>query len=151
VAKVLLNKVEGKNLQTQQPLYYLAVASNGTIDTEKFVENVSKETGITKTQVKGVLEYIGAAMFDYMETGQSVAIPNLGTFQLNVRMDAVATEAELSAANIKSAHVSLNPSKDIRNRLANLTYSVKGGKASAAEADEETPSTPAGGGDEMQL
>jgi len=128
MAKVILQKVENKNLQTQAQQFYLQVAGNGVIDADKLADNVAKETGLSKTIVKAAYEYLGKAMMDYMETGQSVQIPNLGTFQLSVRMDAVATEAELSATNIKSAHVSLIAGKELKQALAGLTYEVRGAK-----------------------
>jgi predicted histone-like DNA-binding protein len=59
---------------------------------------------------------------DELEQGKIVKLDKLGSFQIGIRSEGVATEVELSASAIKKAHINFRPDKRLRNMLANVNF-----------------------------
>ena len=138
-----------------------SISSGKTITTARLMDEVASASTVAPADVAAVLRALCDAMRGHLSDGDKVKLDNIGTFYLmaDASGNGVATEAEVSAAQINRVNVRFTPQKrrvggsgkgmqvpvlvsdDIRWERAD-------GAAAAATTDTPDTPTPAGGGDE---
>jgi predicted histone-like DNA-binding protein len=102
--------------------FYAQAIATGTTDLERLAYLVSNQSTVREADCYAVLISLLHNIADELEQGKIVKLDKLGSFQIGIRSEGVATEAELSASAIKKAHINFRPDKRLRNMLANVNF-----------------------------
>ncbi|MBQ6346521.1 MAG: HU family DNA-binding protein [Clostridia bacterium] len=95
-------------------LYYARSLSSGkTITTARLMDEVAGASTVAPADVAAVLRALCDAMRGHLSDGDKVKLDNIGTFYLmaDASGNGVATEAEVSAAQINRVNVRFTPQK----------------------------------------
>jgi predicted histone-like DNA-binding protein len=102
--------------------FYAQAIATGTTDLERLAYLVSNQSTVREADCYAVLISLLHNIADELEQGKIVKLDKLGSFQIGIRSEGVATEVELSASAIKKAHINFRPDKRLRNMLANVNF-----------------------------
>jgi predicted histone-like DNA-binding protein len=76
-----------------------------------------------KADIRAVLYAMVDVMQDALANGQIVRVGELGSLRVSLSSEGKEKPEKVNAAAIKGARVVFTPGKDIKNMLANLSYS----------------------------
>lgn len=105
--------------------FYAQAISNGTTDLERLAYLVSNQSTVREADCYAVLLSLLHNVIDELSQGKIVKLDKLGSFQIGVRSEGVATEEELTSSAIKKAHINFRPDKRMRNMLSNVAFTFK--------------------------
>ena len=102
--------------------FYAQAIATGTSDLERLAYLVSNQSTVREADCYAVLLSLLHNVSDELAQGKIVKLDKLGSFQIGVSSEGVATETELSVNAIKKAHINFRPDKRLRNMLANVVF-----------------------------
>ena len=134
------NLLEGKPVQ-----YKCALQTPAVVSTEKFIENITKETGLSRFQAEHTLACIFQTAGDYMELGNAVQLhENFGTLKPYLKVKAVNTKDEARAETIQGMGLRLIPTGKMRDILAGSQFTISG-LSSGGDVEDSEVMPPEGG------
>lgn len=118
--------IERSNPQDRaaQNKFYAQAISTGTTDLERLAYLVSNQSTVREADCYAVLLSLLHNVSDELAQGKIVKLDKLGSFQIGINSDGVATEEEVSANLVKKAHINFRPDKRLRNMLSNVAYKL---------------------------
>ena len=108
--------------RTQPEKYYAAIANNGSSDFETLAEMISEQSALSPTDCLAVLSILEVNIIRELRQGRIVRLGKLGSFQLSLNSEGVATESSLTADAIKKAKILFRPSSKFREMLKSLSF-----------------------------
>lgn len=126
---VLVKPIGRKNPQndTAPERYYAHAVSDGFVDLERLAFLVANQCTVREADCLAVLNALQHNVMDELSQGRVVQLGNLGNFQIGVRSNPSDAIGEVSASNVRSAHVNFRPGKRIKKMLSSLDYKVFNG------------------------
>lgn len=112
--------------RTQPEKYYAAIANNGSSDFETLAEMISEQSALSPTDCLAVLSILEVNIIRELRQGRIVRLGKLGSFQLSLNSEGVATESALTADAIKKAKILFRPSSKFREMLKSLSFNKQG-------------------------
>ena len=124
---VKVKSIERPNPQdrTTDKKFYAQAISNGTTDLERLAYLVSNQSTVREADCYAVLLSLLHNVIDELSQGKIVKLDKLGSFQIGVRSEGVATEEELTSSAIKKAHINFRPDKRMRTMLSSVAFTFK--------------------------
>lgn len=106
------------------PGYRPVVANSNPISDEQLYEIISHRTTIHEADVKGALSVLAEVIAGQLSQGNTVNIPELGTFSLGLTSDQKITSADdkQAADHIHVSTIHFRAKKALRRRLGSVTF-----------------------------
>ena len=105
--------IKTQNKNSYSPAYkkYFAQAVYDTkfIETEQLAEFIQTQASVKKSDIKAVLDELGAAMKHFFELGQKIRLDGIGIFKVGFSSIGVAKKEDCSAATISTRRVLFQP------------------------------------------
>ena len=107
-------KTQNKNDQSAAYGKYYAQAVYDTkfIGTSELADFIQTQATVKRSDIKAVLDELGAAMKHYFELGQKVKLEGIGTFKVGFSSIGAATKEGCGAANITNRRVLFLPESE---------------------------------------
>ena len=86
-----------------------AVYDNNFIETEQLAEFIQTQASVKKSDIKAVLDELGAAMKHFFEMGQKIRLDGIGIFKVGFSSIGVIKLEDCGAANITTRRVLFQP------------------------------------------
>ena len=97
------------NVQSYGKYYATAVYDNHFIGTEELADFIQSQASVKKSDIKAVLDELGAAMKHYFELGQKVKLDGIGIFKVGFSSIGVARIEDCTSATITTRRVLFQP------------------------------------------
>ena len=97
-----LSKMYGK-------YYVRPVYDKHFIETDGLAEYIQSQCTVKKSDIRAVLEELGAAMKHYFELGQKVKLEGIGIFKVGISSAASDTEEGCTASLVRKSRVNFQP------------------------------------------
>ena len=97
------------NVQSYGKYYATAVYDNHFIGTEELADFIQQQASVKKSDIKAVLDELGAAMKHYFELGQKVKLDGIGIFKVGFSSIGVARIEDCTSATITTRRVLFQP------------------------------------------
>lgn len=107
--------------------YYAHAIADGFVDLERLAYLVANQCTVREADCLAVLNALQHNVMDELAQGRVVQLGNLGNFQVGVRSNPSALQEEVTAANVRSAHVNFRPGKRIKKMLNTLDFQLSNG------------------------
>ena len=108
--------IKTKNNNTKSPAYGTyyakAVYDNHFIGTEELADFIQQQASVKKSDIKAVLDELGAAMKHYFELGQKVKLDGIGIMKVGFSSIGVARIEDCTSATITTRRVLFSPEKE---------------------------------------
>lgn len=123
---VLIKPLPRRNPQdsASQERFYAHAVANGFTDLERLAYLVSNQCTVREADCLAVLNALQLNVMDELAQGRVVQLGTLGNFQVGVRSNPSDLEEEVTASNVRSAHVNFRPGKRIRKMLNTLDFKL---------------------------
>jgi predicted histone-like DNA-binding protein len=123
---VKLTIVERPNPQDRAAVnkFYAQAIATGTTDLERLAYLVSHQSTVREADCYAVLLSLLHNVADELAQGKIVKLDKLGSFQIGVNSEGVATKEELSTSAVKKAHINFRPDKRLRKVLKNVDFTL---------------------------
>ncbi len=123
---VLVKPIGRRNPQdsASQERYYAHAVADGFTDLERLAYLVANQCTVLEADCLAVLNALQLNVMDELAQGRVVQLGTLGNFQVGVRSNPSDLEEEVSASNVRSAHVNFRPGKRIKKMLNTLDFKV---------------------------
>lgn len=102
--------------------YFPCAVSRGDVDLDYLADIIAARSTMSKADCYGVIIALTAAIGNALADGNIVKLKSLGTFRLTLQGTGTDTEDDLGKSNVKGAKVIYKPSKDITDKLKEITY-----------------------------
>jgi predicted histone-like DNA-binding protein len=102
--------------------YYPCAVHQGETDLNTLANLIASRSTMSKADCYGVIIALTEAITQELKQGRIVKIDNLGTFQLTLQGIAADTIDALGKSNIKKPRIVYKASKEIKNKLNEITY-----------------------------
>ncbi|AUC85242.1 DNA-binding protein [Polaribacter sp. ALD11] len=102
--------------------FYAQAIATGTTDLERLAYLVSNQSTVREADCYAVLLSLLHNVADELAQGKIVKLDKLGSFQIGISSEGVATKEELSINAIKKAHINFRPDKRLRSMLSNVDF-----------------------------
>ena len=104
-------KTQNKNNQSAAygKYYATAVYDNHFIGTEELADFIQQQASVKKSDIKAVLDELGAAMKHYFELGQKVKLDGIGIMKVGFSSIGVARIEDCTSATITTRRVLFQP------------------------------------------
>ena len=89
--------------------YAMAVYDNHFIGTEELADYIQQQASVKKSDIKAVLDELGAAMKHYFELGQKVKLDGIGIFKVGFSSIGVNKAEDCTSATITTRRVLFQP------------------------------------------
>ena len=89
--------------------YATAVYDNHFIGTEELADFIQSQASVKKSDIKAVLDELGAAMKHYFELGQKVKLDGIGIFKVGFSSIGASAKEDCGAQNITTRRVLFQP------------------------------------------
>ena len=86
-----------------------AVYDNHFVETEQLAEFIQTQASVKKSDIKAVLDELGAAMKHFFEMGQKIRLDGIGIFKVGCSSTGVDKLADCTAATITTRRVLFQP------------------------------------------
>ena len=86
-----------------------AVYDNHFVETEQLAEFIQTQASVKKSDIKAVLDELGAAMKHFFEMGQKIRLDGIGIFKVGISSTGVDKLADCTAATITTRRVLFQP------------------------------------------
>jgi predicted histone-like DNA-binding protein len=122
--QVLYTSVKRNNLRdkTKPAKYYAMVHHSARASLTTLAERLAQMSALSKGDVNSVLTNLIDVICEKLRNGNIVELGNLGNMYIGVRSKGVATAKEVTAANIKSAHIRFLAGEELKTTLKSLSY-----------------------------
>ena len=97
------------NVQSYGKYYATAVYDNHFIGTEELADFIQQQASVMKSDIKAVLDELGAAMKHYFELGQKVKLDGIGIMKVGFSSIGVARIEDCTSATITTRRVLFQP------------------------------------------
>ena len=97
------------NVKSYGKYYATAVYDNHFIGTEELADFIQQQASVTKSDIKAVLDELGAAMKHYFELGQKVKLDGIGIMKVGFSSIGVARIEDCTSATITTRRVLFQP------------------------------------------
>jgi predicted histone-like DNA-binding protein len=123
---ILFNKVERRNpLNPDVPkLWYPVLKSTGLIREKDVAKRVADETTLNPKEAEFAVAQLFKVVTDYLLSGNTVQLGELGTFRLTAHSEGSATEAEATANKIKNVNLRFAASEGLKDTLKKATFTA---------------------------
>ncbi|TXD48933.1 HU family DNA-binding protein [Polaribacter sp. IC073] len=105
--------------------FYAQAIATGTTDLERLAYLVSNQSTVREADCYAVLLSLLHNVADELAQGKIVKLDKLGSFQIGINSEGMATREELSVSAIKKAHINFRPDKRLRSMLNNVDFTFK--------------------------
>ena len=113
-------KVIPRKSPKDRSVKYYGVQHTRQMSEQDFVERIVQKNTVTRADVLAVISSIAEELVHSIRNGNSVTLPEIGTFGFTIKTRGAETKAKFVADNIKSLLVRFKPS-------SKLKYDVKVG------------------------
>lgn len=126
---IIVKSIARRNPQdeTAPERYYAHAIGNGFVDLERLAYLVSNQCTVREADCYAVLMALQHNIMDELSQGRVVQLGNLGNFQVGVRSNPSDALEEVTAENVRSAHINYRPGKSMRKMLKQLDFQVTNG------------------------
>lgn len=93
------------------------VQERGGVNIEKLSERLAKQSHFPQGMIMGILSELGETIEDILSSGQSVTIPNLGTFQTALTSPGFETPEQVMPGKVKLSRVCFTADRKMTARL----------------------------------
>ena len=97
------------NVKSYGKYYATAVYDNHFIGTEELADFIQQQASVKKSDIKAVLDELGAAMKHYFELGQKVKLDGIGIMKVGFSSIGVARIEDCTSATITTRRVLFQP------------------------------------------
>jgi predicted histone-like DNA-binding protein len=123
---IFYNKIKRANPQDRrQEKWYPAVYSLGLVRTKEFAKQMSDETTMNPKEAEMALYEMVKVAKRLLLSGYTVQIDEFGTFRPTFTASGADTEAEATAANIKSVNIRFLPHTDFKEAIGKAELKPK--------------------------
>ena len=119
---------------TKKEAYVGRVKLGDTIDTDMLVEQIHLRTGMTKAQIKMVLENMTESIQHFCKLGNGVRLGKLGIIKPSIKSRTAETEDDVKVLKLKYSFL---PSVEMKDALRELELRKLDESQSSAEEDED--------------
>ncbi len=126
-----------KNPQNQEVKYYAQLETPAIVKLTQLTDAISKESTVTKHDVKAVLSALEDHIVIQLHNGASVHLGDLGSFRASLSSEGVVAAEEFTSANIKRVKVIFTPSSAIKYLLDKSNPNVQFVRVDGEEAEKE--------------
>ena len=123
-------KVIPRKSPRDRSVKYYGVQHTRQMSEQDFVERIVQKNTVTRADVLAVIASIREELVYSIRNGNSVTLPEIGTFGFSIKTRGAETKAKFTADNIKTLHVRFKPS-------SKLKYDVKVGNPQVKFYNEE--------------
>ena len=123
-------KVIPRKSPKDRSIKYYGVQHTRQMSEQDFVERIVQKNTVTRADVLAVIASIREELVYSIRNGNSVTLPEIGTFGFSIKTRGAETKAKFVADNIKSLLVRFKPS-------SKLKYDVKVGNPQVKFYNEE--------------
>ena len=123
-------KVIPRKSPKDRSIKYYGVQHTRQMSEQDFVERIVQKNTVTRADVLAVIASIREELVYSIRNGNSVTLPEIGTFGFTIKTRGAETKAKFVADNIKSLLVRFKPS-------SKLKYNVKVGNPQVKFYNEE--------------
>lgn len=102
--------------------FYAQAIATGTTGLERLAYLVSHQSTVREADCYAVLISLMHNVIDELEQGRIVKLDKLGSFQIGVRSEGVATPEEVTVNLVKKSHINFRPDKRLRKMLQNVEF-----------------------------
>jgi predicted histone-like DNA-binding protein len=121
------NNITANNEQN----YIMQAVSTGTVDLDMLSYEISKESTLSKVDVKAVLWALGEKLEFHLKDGKTIDIENIGKFKIGFKSIAAAEINNLSPQkSIVKYHLNFQPAVTIKRWLKKGIKTYKEGSSS---------------------
>ena len=125
-------KVIPRKSPRDRSIKYYGVQHTRQMSEQDFVERIVQKNTVTRADVLAVIASIREELVYSIRNGNSVTLPEIGTFGFTIKTRGAETKAKFVADNIKQLLVRFKPS-------SKLKYDVKVGNPQVKFYNEEEP------------
>ena len=125
-------KVIPRKSPKDRSVKYYGVQHTRQMSEQDFVERIVQKNTVTRADVLAVIASIREELVYSIRNGNSVTLPEIGTFGFTIKTRGAETKAKFVADNIKQLLVRFKPS-------SKLKYDVKVGNPQVKFYNEEEP------------
>ena len=125
-------KVIPRKSPKDRSIKYYGVQHTRQMSEQDFVERIVQKNTVTRADVLAVIASIAEELVYSIRNGNSVTLPEIGTFGFTIKTRGAETKAKFVADNIKQLLVRFKPS-------SKLKYDVKVGNPQVKFYNEEEP------------
>ena len=125
-------KVIPRKSPKDRSVKYYGVQHTRQMSEQDFVERIVQKNTVTRADVLAVIASIREELVYSIRNGNSVTLPEIGTFGFSLKTKGAETKAKFVADNIKQLLVRFKPS-------SRLKYDVKVGNPQVKFYNEEEP------------
>lgn len=121
---VQFKMVPKKNMQVSPPetKYYPCAVSQGKVDLDILSNIVASQSTMSRADCYGVIVGLTQAIAMELAKGNIVEIDHLGSLKLALKGTAADTEEELGKKTITKVNVVYKPSKELKEKLNEITF-----------------------------
>ena len=123
-------KVIPRKSPKDRSVKYYGVQHTRQMSEQDFVERIVQKNTVTRADVLAVIASIAEELVYSIRNGNSVTLPEIGTFGFSIKTRGAETKEKFVVDNIKSLHVRFKPS-------SKLKYDVKVGNPQVKFYNEE--------------
>ncbi len=106
--------------------WYANVFNDGEVTVDDLVKKIEKFSALSEADIRGVIIALENVIQEELVNGKIIRLDKLGSFYPSLSSEGVATEADFTSANIRSAKVNYRPGKRISNALSTATFKKNG-------------------------
>ena len=123
-------KVIPRKSPRDRSVKYYGVQHTRQMSEQDFVERIVQKNTVTRADVLAVIASIAEELVYSIRNGNSVTLPEIGTFGFSIKTRGTETKEKFVVDNIKTLHVRFKPS-------SKLKYDVKVGNPQVKFYNEE--------------
>ena len=97
------------NVQSYGKFYATAVYDNHFVGTEELADYIQQQASVKKSDIKAVLDELGAAMKHYFELGQKIKLDGIGIMKVGFSSIGVSRIEDCTSATITTRRVLFQP------------------------------------------
>lgn len=118
----VVGKINPMDPESGDIKYYAVMQSKGQTGIDEIAERISLATTATRADVLAVLAALEEQVIDYLESGQSVKLGDIGSFRLSASGQGAETEDTYDSAMIEKVKVVFTPSSRMKAALNSLKF-----------------------------
>ena len=123
-------KVIPRKSPRDRSVKYYGVQHTRQMSEQDFVERIVQKNTVTRADVLAVIASIREELVYSIRNGNSVTLPEIGTFGFSIKTRGAETKEKFVVDNIKALHIRFKPS-------SKLKYDVKAGNPQVKFYNEE--------------
>lgn len=116
---ISLVSIERPNPQNRLEVnkFYAKAVANGKTDLERLAFLVSNQSTVREGDCYAVILSLLHNILDELKQGKIVKLDKLGSFQIGVTSEGVATPEEFNPSIVKNVHINFRPDKRVKNAI----------------------------------